>query len=82
MINPNRREMMRDLYRMLEKYEMPPKDFDGEATISYYDSLFEDYRQFYERYKDDDFALPLAVALFEAIDNRWDAAKAGDVNIM
>lgn len=82
MINPNRREMMRDLYRMLEKYEMPPKDFNGEATISYYDALFEDYRQFYERYKDDDFALPLVAALFETIDNRWDAAKVGNVNIM
>lgn len=82
MTNPNRREMMRDLYRMLEKYEMPPKDFDGEATIRYYDSLWADYRQFHERYKDDDFALPLVVGLFKAIDDRWDAAKAGNVNII
>lgn len=67
MIDPKRREMFTDLYRMAEYYEQPsfkPGDIDGNAQW-FVVANEEQLRPFITKYPDNQMALDLALAIID-----------------
>lgn len=76
MNNPQNREMMREFYRLYEKYEtLPAVDWsDGKASGEYWKQIGADVCEFTKKYSDQ-FALKLAIALITAREEDWKKVK-------
>ena len=72
MNNPQNREMMREFYRLYEKYEtLPPVDWDDEAASEEcWKQIGLDTIAFTIKYPGT-FPLKLAIALIEAREEDW-----------
>lgn len=72
MNNPNNREMMREFYRLFEKYEaLPAVDWsDEKASEEYWKQIGDDVCEFTKKYTDP-LPLKLAIALIEAREEDW-----------
>lgn len=71
MKNPENREMMGELYRIMEKYETPPDGNDKQ--LAFFDSLLADVQVFYRKWwqeKQNPFAERMAHALYEALSDQ------------
>lgn len=94
MQDPQNREVMAALYRIMEKYEVP-KDCDtDEDILHYFDGIRADIEQFYQTYwvkARNEYARTMAGALYDAISKRFalhhdarehrdDAAKGGMIH--
>lgn len=75
MRNPKIREMMAELYKLVEKYEVIPPIALAEGEESYFKELAEDVVLFSNKWDDDAFARKFIVALFEAVEARFLAEK-------
>lgn len=71
MKNPENRDVMTRLYRLIEKYETPPKIEYLEDALEYFKQVLNDCVSVYDSYKDNAFAARLSIALYEAIERRF-----------
>lgn len=69
MKNPMNREMMSVLYRLIEKYEVPP---GPEHYIEWYESLLDEANAFYYKFPCP-FSRRFAVAFIEAAEDNYEA---------
>ena len=71
MKNPENRDIMTRLYRLIEKYETPPKIEYAEDAAEYFTEALLDCTSVYDSHKDNEFATDLAVALYGALEKRF-----------
>lgn len=71
MKNPENRDIMTRLYRLIEKYETPPKIEYAEDAHEYFTEALLDCTSVYDSYKDNEFATELAIALYGALEKRF-----------
>ena len=69
------REMMGKLYRLIEKYEEPPKAKNEKDTLSYFEAVGNDCALLYDENKGNEFAQELLFGLYTAISKRYKAAN-------
>lgn len=77
MQDPQNREVMAALYRILEKYEMPRECNSDEEIIKYFDEVRADCQKFYTEYWEKSrnwYARHLSTALYAAISDRFKEA--------
>lgn len=67
------RDMMTDLYRMLERYEVVPKIKDADDR-EWLTAAAKEMSRFYDRYSDNEFAQEFALAFYNACSSRFAAA--------
>ena len=68
------RAMMAELYRIMEKYEIPPDCDTDQEIIQYFGQVSDDIKLFYRTYWEQQrnlFARELSSALYTAISNRF-----------
>ena len=61
------RDAMAELYRIVERYENPPRmTYTDEAEL-YFKEVIENVRSLYERYEGDTLSQELALAIYDII---------------
>lgn len=74
MQDPQNREMMAALYRIMEKYEVPPDCNTDSEIIEYFDKVRTDINEFFITYWEKQrnlYAREMSSALYHAISNRF-----------
>lgn len=71
MKNPENRDVMTRLYRMIEKYETPPKVEYLEDALEYFKQALSDCVSVHDSYKGNAFASCFSFALYEALERRF-----------
>ena len=74
MQDPQNREVMAALYRILEKYEQPRDCDTDQEILNYFEEVRTDIQAFYTAYWDkahNYYAKEMSVALYAAISNRF-----------
>lgn len=71
MKNPENRDVMTRLYRLIEKYETPPKIEYLEDALEYFKQALSDCVNVHDTYKDNAFASCFSFALYEALERRF-----------
>jgi hypothetical protein len=77
MTNPENREMMAELYRIMEKHEVPPTD--RKQYLEYFSAALADIQTFYRKWWDEKknpFAHRMAFALYAALSDQCKGEKA------
>jgi len=75
MKDPRNREMMSKLYRMIEKYETPPKTSGTDEQQEYFSEAMADCQELYSEFEGNAFAECLIAAVYDAIGKRWKAVN-------
>ena len=78
MKDPKNRELMTELYRLVEKYEEPPGVKKGESE-QYFLIVLNDITSIFNRYRGNEFAEELTIALYNAIGRRTASANKWEV---
>lgn len=76
MENPQNREIMARLYRIVERYETPPQIEYADDGVDYFLKVQKDVLGVFEDYKGNEFARELALGLYSALEQRF-AARNG-----
>lgn len=75
MIDQNNREVLTRVYRLVEKYETPPKyQFSDDAT-EYFVGALKDFKEVIDEFPGNDFARCLCLGLYDALDERFKAVN-------
>lgn len=69
MIDPNNREMMSRLYRLIEKYEKPPRIEYQDDAVDYFTEVLNDIKKIDEDFPNSVFAKRFTVALYAAVED-------------
>ena len=75
MRNPETREFMQKLYRLVEKYENPPEVNTLDDSCEYFKYMIKDVSELYRQCGKNEFALRLIVAFCNAVDDRFKAVN-------
>lgn len=73
MVDPENREMMKDLYRLIEKYEIPLKTRYTDEMETYIKQVANECKAFYAKYACNEFAKELIFGFYTAIGERFQA---------
>ena len=71
MKDPNNREMMRDFYRLYEKYETYPEGLAKEEVDPYWMKIGEDCDMFMTKWRGNKMAIYLSIALLGAREGEY-----------
>lgn len=71
MRDPKNRDVMSQLYRIMEKYETPPVSCDHEGSIEYFETVMFDVKKVFDANVGNEFAEKLCLALYDAIGERF-----------
>jgi len=79
MKDPNNREIMARLYRILEKYETPqPQAFEWvEDAQTYFSSLLSELQGLWDEYKGSSIASSLGMAMYNALQEAYQSRMTG-----
>lgn len=73
MVDSRNRELMAELYRLMERYECPPVISGADRLDKlkrYLDPLIDEVAQIVAKYSGNEFAYRLATGLYNAVDQR------------
>lgn len=65
------REAMARIYRLIEKYEVPPVCRFADEAAEYYNQALADIKDVVDAFPGNDFVRRLGFALFDALDDRF-----------
>lgn len=71
MIDPNNREVLTRVYRLVEKYETPPKVVFEDDAEKYFSEALSDCMEIVNGFPGNRFARVLPIAVYDAIDERF-----------
>lgn len=71
MKDPNNREIMTRLYRLIEKYETPPRIIYVDDGTKYFSEIANELSECYNTFKENEFAKELFIAFYNAIGERF-----------
>ena len=69
MKDPNNREIMARLYRLVERYETAPEIIYADDAEKYFNEVLEECRRIYDEFYTNEFAREFTVALYNALGN-------------
>ena len=75
MKDPNNREIMARLYRLLEKYETPPRIIYIDDGKKYFLEIANELSECYDTFKENEFAKEFVIAFYNAIGERFKKAN-------
>lgn len=75
MIDPNNREVLTRVYRLVEKYETPPKYQFADDATEYFSEASKELKHVIDEFPGNDFARRLCMGLYDAIDDRFKAVN-------
>lgn len=75
MIDPNNREVLTRVYRLVEKYETPPKYQFADDATEYFIGALNDFKKLIDEFPGNDFARHLCFGLYDALDERFKAVN-------
>lgn len=75
MIDPNNREVLTRVYRLVEKYETPPKYQFADDATEYFTGALQDLKKVIDDFPGNDFARCLCLGVYDALDVRFKAVN-------
>lgn len=75
MIDPNNREVLTRVYRLVEKYETPPKNQFADDATNYFVGILKDIKSVIDEFPQNGFAWYLCLGLYDALDERFKAVN-------
>lgn len=75
MIDPNNREVLTRVYRLVEKYETPPKYQFSDDAEEYFIGVLKELKQVIDDFPGNDFARCLCLGMYEALEERFKAVN-------
>lgn len=69
------RDVLTRVYRLVEKFEMPPKIIYEDEAGKYFDEALKDCKEIIEEFRGNQFAWSLCMGVYEAISDRFKAAN-------
>lgn len=75
MIDPNNREVLTRVYRLVEKYETPPKYQFSDDAEEYFTGVLKELKQVIDDFPGNDFARCLCLGIYEALEERFKAVN-------
>lgn len=75
MIDPNNREVLARVYRLVEQYETPPKIVYADDAEVYFTNALNGCKEIIDDFAGNDFAWCLVMGVYEAIEKRFKAAN-------
>lgn len=75
MIDPNNREVLTRVYRMVERYETPPKIRFADEATDYFTGVLNDMKPIWEEFPGNDFVRCLCFGLYDALGERFKAVN-------
>lgn len=75
MIDPNNREALTRVYRLVEKYETPPKYQFSDDAEEYFTGALKALKQVIDEFPGNDFARCLCMAVYDALNERFKAVN-------
>lgn len=71
MVNPDNREIMAQLYRIMEKYEKTPVVSYSDEAVRYFEGVRDDIMAILSAHAGNEFARELTLGLYNALDSRF-----------
>lgn len=71
------RDIMAALYRLVEKYEVPPTVHSADEAVEYFKAVHTDVDGLYTKYGGYEFAQQLAIGLYAAIERKFKEVNPG-----
>ena len=75
MIDPNNREVLTKIYRLVEKYETPPRCKFTDDAEEYFSEALKELKQVIDEFPGNDFARCLCLGMYEALEERFKAVN-------
>lgn len=75
MTDPKNRDVLTRIYRLVEKYETPPKIVYSDDAEEYFSHALSDCKAVMDEFPTNSFACLLAMAVYDALDERFKAAN-------
>lgn len=75
MIDQNNREILTRVYRLVEKYETPPKLKYADEASDYFVEVLKDAEIVIKEFVGNDFARCLCMGLYQALEERFKAVN-------
>ena len=71
MKDPQNREIMTRLYRLIEKYEMTPRIEYTDEGKEYFTEVLKEIMRIFSEFQNNEFARELTIALYSALEERF-----------